>query len=105
MGFAKSTVGVLVVIFLVVVLSFALLVWGGALQVFQTQINRTVVVNSQQYITSINTSLVNYKADYEATTDANRRASIVLQFCTAASKIQPDQISSQLQPFYQVHCN
>lgn len=86
-------------------LLFGGLAVSGVYDVFQTQINRNVVTNSQQYITSINTALLNYQEDYSATTDPNRQASIVNQFCHEAILITPDQINQDSSSFYVVHCH
>lgn len=100
----KAGCAVIASIILVVALSLGALVWGGVIKVGSTIIDREVVTNSQQYITSVNTALVRYKSDYETTTDPARQRSIVNQFCTEAAKIAPDQIAPQVYPFFVQHC-
>jgi len=87
----------------VIVLSFAVLLWAGALQWLGVGIQREVTVQSQQYITAHNQQILAWIADYMATNDPARKQAIVNQVCLAASEI-PGHVTPTAQPFVAAHC-
>lgn len=94
---------IIVIVVAVLAVSLGALLWGGVIKTQETQIERNVVVQSQQYITAHNQEILGLISDYTGAKDPARQAAIVNQVCLLAGEISGHVISTA-QVFVAVHC-
>lgn len=87
----------------IVILSFALLVWGGYLDLFGTNIQRQVTQQSLPYIQAHQEQLLQYWSDYQTGDDVHRAADKTL-ICQQAPLLDKTQWPPQIVAFFSQNC-